>query len=191
MMVLRTRVRRARPRRPSSHGADRLAADAPEPLRRRSAHHHPLRAQASRLRSPGRAVDRRGVPRDRAPGADRIEQPGLAVDRDRRTRRRSRRWPTSTPRTSQEYRTDRRRPTYAEGDPRGERMAHGARLGRLPHRELPPRPGDADPVHRGPPRQRAVVRGGGLLGLVAAGRVELHARPAASVASARRGRRST
>ena len=61
--------------------------------------HHPLGPQAPRLRPAGRAGDRRGVPRDRPPGADRFQPPGLALG-GVEDRRRSRRSPTSTAPTS-------------------------------------------------------------------------------------------
>ena len=57
---------------------------APQPLRRRAADDHPLRAQAPRLRPSRRSRSHRGVSRARPPGADRRQPAGVALARRRR-----------------------------------------------------------------------------------------------------------
>ena len=79
------------------------------------------RPQAPRLRQAGRPGDRRGVPRDRPAGADRLEPPGLALGRHRGRRQAARPSPTCTSATS---RSTARcpAPSTPTGDSRGERQ---------------------------------------------------------------------
>ena len=92
-----------------------------QPDRRRGPDHDALRPQAPRLRQAGRSGDRRGVPRDRHAGADRLEPPGLALGRHRGRRRCARPSPTCTAATSSSTRS---MPgaEYQPGDSRGERQ---------------------------------------------------------------------
>ena len=89
---------------PVAHRPVIIACHTPQheaaPVGRRGPDHHTLGAQASRLRSPGRAGDRGGVPRDRPAGADGIEPPGVALGRRRGRSEDARRSPTCTSRTS-------------------------------------------------------------------------------------------
>ena len=90
-----------------SPSASRLphSAHEAEPDRRRGAHHDPLGPQAPRLRPAGRPGDRRGVPRDRPAGADRVEPPGLALGRRRGRRQEAGHRRRSTRRNFDEYRS--------------------------------------------------------------------------------------
>ena len=148
-----------------------------EPDRRRGADDDPLGAQAPRLRPSRRPGDRRGVPRDRPAGADRLEPPGLALGRRRGRRQEAgdrRRLPRATststaaspaPSTSRAtpgasaWTRSATRPTYLSDN-----------FHRVPLMLIPCLWGRLD--------NASVVAGRRRVGLAAAGGVELHARPA-------------
>ena len=74
----RSRSRRSKPCAPQRR-PDRRSRPHGSRHRRSSAHHHALGAQASGLREAGRPGRGRTMPRDRVPGAHRIERAGLAA----------------------------------------------------------------------------------------------------------------
>ena len=127
-----------------------------------------------------RPVDRerrRGVPRDRPAGADRLEPPGLAVGRSSRTPTRRRRSPTLRRELRRVPHDARRR--VRRGRPARRRSADAVTISATYLREQLPR--GAGAAHPAASRVASTTRrrrAGRRLGLDPAGGVELHAGPA-------------